>query len=181
MEARWMKYITASELKNAGGRVVDVRMEAEFAAERLPGSECVPLNRLTAVASGWNREEPLILMCAAGVRSKDAMNRLAGMGFTNLTMVEGGLRACRHAGLDVVVERKTIPIVRQVLMVAGILVLLGLLLAYSSSVYFLVLPLLVGCGMVFSGMTGICPMAWLLSRMPWNRTPGCEAQGCRIG
>lgn len=176
-----MKCITASELKKAGGRVVDVRTEAEFAAERLPGSECVPLDRLTAVASSWDREEPLILMSAAGVRSKDAMNRLAGMGFTNLTMLEGGLKACKRVGLDVVVDRKTIPILRQVLMVAGFLVLLGLLLAYSHSVYFLLLPLLVGCGMVISGMTGICPMAWVLSRMPWNRAPGGGAQGCRIG
>jgi len=175
-----MKCVSANELKNCSGRLIDVRSEAEFAGERLPGAENVPLNRLSAAVVGWNRQEPLILMCAAGVRSRDAMNLLAGMGFTNLTMVEGGLKACKSAGLEVIVEKRTIPIIRQVLLVAGVLVLCGLLLAREFSPYFLALPLLVGCGMVFSGLTGICPMFWVLSQMPWNQVPGCSSKTSRV-
>ncbi len=175
-----MRCISANELKSCSGRVIDVRSEAEFAGERLAGAECVPLNRLSAAAAEWNRQEPLILMCAAGVRSRDAMNLLAGMGFTNLAVIEGGLRACKSAGLDVVVEKRTIPMIRQVLLVAGALVLVGLLLAREFSPYFLALPLLVGCGMVFSGLTGICPMFWVLSQMPWNQVAGCSSKSCRV-
>ena len=175
-----MKCVSATDLRNCEGRLVDVRTEAEFAGERLAGAECVPLDRLTTVAAQWSRQEPLILMCAAGVRSKDAMNRLAGMGFANLTMLEGGLKACKSAGLEVVIEKRTIPIIRQVLLVAGVLVLCGLLLAREVSPYFLALPVLVGCGMVFSGLTGICPMFWVLSQMPWNQVAGCSSKTCRV-
>lgn len=172
--------VAASDLKKCSGRLVDVRTQAEFAAERLPGSECVPLDRLTAEATKWDRAEPLILVCAAGVRSREAMNRLAAMGFSNLAMVEGGLKACKAAGLDVIVERKTIPIIRQVMLVAGTLVLLGLLLAHWLSPYFVLLAALVGVGMVFAGATGICPMVCVLERMPWNKAPGCRPT-CSVG
>ena len=176
-----MKCISPGELGNCKGRLIDVRTEQEFAAERLPGAECVPLDRLTAVAADWDRQEPLIVMCAAGVRSRNAMNRLTGMGFSNLVMVEGGLKACRAAGVDVVTVKKTIPIVRQVMLVAGAMVVLGLLLAHWSSPYFLLVDAVVGFGMIFAGATGICPMACILERMPWNRVAGCAPGGCSVG
>ncbi len=176
-----MKCVVPAELRNSKGRLVDVRTEREFAAERLPGAVCVPLDRLTVEAADWDRYEPLILMCAAGVRSRDAMSRLAAMGFSNLVMLEGGLKACRAAGLDVITVKKTIPIVRQVMLVAGVLVFLGLLLAHLYSPYFLVVDALVGFGMIFAGATGTCPMACLLERMPWNRVAGCAPGGCAVG
>jgi len=172
-----MECISAKDLKNCSGRLIDVRTEREFAAERVPGAECVPLDRLAAEAGQWDRQEPLILMCAAGVRSRDAMNRLAAMGFSNLRMLEGGLKACRAAGLDLVSVKKTIPIIRQVMLVAGMMVFLGLLLAHWYSPYFLLVDVMVGFGMVFAGLTGICPMAYVLSRMPWNRAAGCAPSG----
>jgi len=176
-----MNCVSPKELKDCKGRLIDVRSEQEFAAERLAGAECVPLDRLTVQAAEWSRQEPLILMCAAGVRSRDAMNRLAAMGFSNLVMLEGGLKACRAAGLDVISVKKTIPIVRQVMLVAGVMVFLGLLLAHWYSPYFLLVDAFVGLGMVFAGITGICPMACLLEQMPWNRVPGCAPGGCSVG
>ena len=176
-----MMCVSAKELSRFKGRLIDVRTEREFEGERLAGAECVPLDRLTAVAADWDRQEPLILMCAAGLRSRDAMTRLAGMGFSNLVMLEGGLKACRAAGVEIISVKKTIPIVRQVMLVAGAMVFAGLLLAHWYSPYFLLVDVIVGFGMIFAGATGICPMACLLERMPWNRVAGCAPSGCSVG
>lgn len=176
-----MKTIAASDLRQSVGRVVDVRTEMEFAAERLPGAESVPLDRLCAAASGWSRSEPLVILCASGVRASDAAGRLASMGFTDIGIVQGGLKACKAAGLNVVVERKTIPIIRQVLIAAGLLILLTLGLTYVYDGRFLFLTGMIGAGLVFAGITGICPMASLLARMPWNRAPSCRPADCQVG
>lgn len=172
-----MKTITASQIDGFKGRVIDVRSEFEFAGERLPGSECVPLPRLSQSAAGWDRHEPLLLMCKSGMRSKQAYDQLAAAGFANLTMLTGGIEACKKAGLDVVVVRRTIPIIRQVMIVAGGLILLGLFFSRTMP-GFILLSWFVAFGMAFAGVTGWCPMAKLLEKMPWNKVPAASGGSC---
>jgi rhodanese-related sulfurtransferase len=173
MEDSRMINVSASELKSCKGRLIDVRTPREFAGERLPDAENVPLDRIVGEAGRWDRSESLILVCAHGVRSQDAAKRLEQLGFSRVHSLEGGLHACKRAGLEVITDRKPIPLVRQALIVAGSMVLLGLLLARFVSPWFLLLDLMLGCGMVFAGTTGLCPMAWLVSKMPWNGPVAC--------
>ena len=63
-----------------------------------------------------------------------------------------------------------IPVLRQAFVVAGTLVILGMVLAYVAHLYFLALPVLVGGGLLFSGLVGICPMVAVLNLLPWNRS-----------
>lgn len=70
---------------------------------------------------------------------------------------------------DLARELSSIPIMRQVQIVAGGLALLGALapgMRWLSG--------LVGAGLLFAGLSGTCMMAHLLARMPWNRGGGCE-------
>lgn len=60
---------------------------------------------------------------------------------------------------------------RQVQIVAGALVLLGALLAWSVDPAFLALSAAVGGGLAFAGISGSCLMARILGHMPWNRQP----------
>ena len=60
---------------------------------------------------------------------------------------------------------------RQVQIVAGSLVALGVALGVLVSPWMLILPAFVGCGLVFAGVSGWCGMARLLAVMPWNSTP----------
>ncbi len=62
-----------------------------------------------------------------------------------------------------------LPVMRQVQIAAGSLVVLGVALGVLASPWFLILPAFVGCGLVFAGATGWCGMARLLGAMPWNR------------
>jgi hypothetical protein len=58
---------------------------------------------------------------------------------------------------------------RQVHIAVGTLILAGMGLGTIIPA-FLLLPLLIGAGLLFSGVSGSCGMAALLKRMPWNRS-----------
>lgn len=59
-------------------------------------------------------------------------------------------------------------ILRQAFFVASLLIILGYILAIFIHPYFELLPLLVAAGLMFSALSGFCPMAFILSKMPWN-------------
>jgi hypothetical protein len=63
------------------------------------------------------------------------------------------------------------------MIVAGVLLLAGLGLSLVHPA-FLLLDCMVATGLTFAGITGICPMARLLEKMPWNAFPCCSGKGC---
>jgi hypothetical protein len=68
------------------------------------------------------------------------------------------------------VDRKQpLPLIRQVQIGAGTLVVLGVALGYLVSPWFFLLSGFVGAGLLQAGLTGWCGMANLLQVMPWNR------------
>jgi rhodanese-related sulfurtransferase len=159
------------------GRIIDVRNPDEFAGERLPGAECVPLGTLAAAVSGWDRAEPLLVMCKSGARARQAVGQLKAAGFTNVCTVEGGLDACKREGVKVIVNRAPIPMYRQVMIVAGLLLLAGLGLSFVHPA-FLLIDAFVATGLTFAGFSGFCPMARLLEKMPWNSVSCCTGGSC---
>lgn len=58
---------------------------------------------------------------------------------------------------------------RQVRLVAGSLVLLGVNLGWFVHSGFYGLAAFVGAGLVFAGLTNICGLCHLLALLPWNR------------
>jgi hypothetical protein len=66
-------------------------------------------------------------------------------------------------------KRAPLPIMRQVQITAGSLVVLGAALGALVDPRFHGLSAFVGAGLVFAGIMGLCPMANLLALMPWNR------------
>jgi len=57
---------------------------------------------------------------------------------------------------------------RQVRFLAGLMVLTGALLAVFFNPSWIFLPMFVGGGLTFAGLTDICGMGMLLAKMPWN-------------
>ena len=85
-------------------------------------------------------------------------------------MLEGGIEAWKKLKLPDRVDRKQpIAVARQVQILAGSLVLLGVLLGLLLTPVFYVLSAFVGAGLVFAGITDFCASARLLALMPWNR------------
>lgn len=173
-----MVTLNPKQLETWKHRIVDVREPDEFAAERLAcPSVSVPLGRLVADASGWSRGEPLLLVCKGGTRARQAATQLEGMAFEQIHLLEGGLDACKKAGVAVVSTKAPIPIFRQVMLAAGLFLLAGLALSLVHPA-FLLLDLVVALGLTMAGLTGLCPMARLLERMPWNVTGPTSGAGC---
>jgi hypothetical protein len=59
-------------------------------------------------------------------------------------------------------------LLRQVRILEGSLVLVGVGLGWLVHPGFYSLSAFIGAGLVFSGITDTCGMAWMLGRMPWN-------------
>ena len=87
-----------------------------------------------------------------------------------VTDLEGGLPSWQQAGLPVrKLTNAPMPLMRQVQIAAGSLVLLGLILSNTVAPAWILLSWFVGAGLVFAGVSGFCGMARLLALMPWNR------------
>jgi rhodanese-related sulfurtransferase len=157
----------AKRLIDQGATLIDIRGPDEFARERIPGAENRPLDRL----SGLNGANGIaIFHCRSGQRTGMNAAKLAEAASCDAYIVQGGIEAWKKAGLPVERNRNhPIELQRQVMIVAGSLVLLGVLLAQFIAPAFYVLAALVGAGLTLAGVTGWCGMAKLLALMPWNR------------
>src|SRR5574343_466772 len=80
--------------------VLDVREPAEFAAGHLAGAINVPLAKLGERAAELEKfkDQPLIVCCAAGMRSDKACGELKKLGFARLFNLAGGVDAWVGAG-----------------------------------------------------------------------------------
>lgn len=162
--------------------LLDVRTPGEHAACHVPGTKLVPLGDLDA--AGYLRQRadagrPLYVLCQSGGRAAKAVEQFRAAGFDGCVLVEGGTQAWVDAGLPV--NRGTgggIPLMRQVQIVVGFVAATGSALAVVVDSRFAVLPLVMGCGLLFAGLSGTCMLATLLAKMPWNRAPGCASKSC---
>lgn len=156
----------------ASGRraqLVDVRSANEFATAHLPGAINIPLEQVELRTADLDAHAPVVLVCQGGTRARQASALLQSSG-KELVVLEGGTDAWLKAGNPVV--RSTAArwaLERQVRLAAGLLGLIGVLLAVAVSPWWLLLPGFVGCGLVFAGCSGFCPMGEALARLPWNR------------
>jgi rhodanese-related sulfurtransferase len=162
---------TWKDWQAAGRRaqLVDVRSATEFATAHLPGAINIPLEQIERRTADLEASAPVVLVCQAGTRARLAHALLAESG-KELVVLEGGTGAWLQAGYPAV--RSTTArwaLERQVRLMAGLLVAVGVVLAATVSQWWLLLPGFVGCGLVFAGCTNYCLMGEALARLPWNR------------
>jgi rhodanese-related sulfurtransferase len=150
--------------------LIDIREDDEFARRHVPGALSRPLSRFDAVALPEMDGTDVIFTCRSGMRTSAHAARLAAPVGGTAYVLEGGLDAWARAGLPVEANRKApLEMMRQVQIVAGSLVLAGVLLGWLISPYFFGLAAFVGAGLTFAGISGFCGMAKLLAFLPWNR------------
>lgn len=156
--------------------IIDVRERDEFLSEHIEGSINIPLTDFPTHAPGVLRQvadRPLLFMCRGGNRARLAVDSLKTIPVTLQhppQVFDGGILAWQNKGLPVVKLRAArLPIIRQVHLCAGLLVLVGAVLALTINLWWAVLPAFVGAGLTLAGATGFCGMAMLLAKAPWNR------------
>lgn len=149
---------------------INVCTPAEYREAHIPGVRNVPLSDIESHREEFAQKERVYVHCRSGNRARQAIERLRAAGVTaELINVTGGLTAWQEAGLPTNEARGGIPLMRQVQIAAGTLVLLGHALFFVVGPLGLALSAFVGAGLLFAGLTGWCGMAMLLARLPWNR------------
>ncbi len=75
-------------------RLVDVREDWEFARRRLPESLLMPMGEFAArCRSELGLDEEIIVVCEHGVRSENAAQFLASLGYAHVATMVGGMAA----------------------------------------------------------------------------------------
>ena len=152
--------------------VVDVREDFEHAEERIEGSALAPLSRFDPEGiRSEHGDARVVFLCRTGKRSHEAAQRFR-QGDEPVFHAVGGIENWKATGHAVLrpAGGPRLPIMRQVQIVAGSLVVVGTTLGWTVSPWFLAISTFVGCGLIFAGASGWCGMALLLAKMPWNRT-----------
>ncbi|MCW2955313.1 MAG: Sulfur carrier protein adenylyltransferase ThiF [Thermoleophilia bacterium] len=85
----------ALDRRTQGAAWVDVRENDEWAASRIADTTHLPLaGAVEAIVERWpERDTPLNISCASGVRSMRAVEVLRGLGYTDAVNVAGGIKA----------------------------------------------------------------------------------------
>jgi rhodanese-related sulfurtransferase len=149
--------------------LIDVRTVAEYTTMHAEGAINIPLDVFSdEKLTPYRGEGPIGLLCQGGFRAKTACQKLKDP--TNVLIVEGGIQAWEAAALPVVHGKATISLERQVRIIAGLLVFLGVCLGSFVHPAGLFIAGFVGVGLTFAGITDTCAMAILLAKCPWNQT-----------
>lgn len=158
----------AEQLGSQRVAVIDVREPMEYATGHIAGSLNVPLARLHQADLP---QGPLVLVCQSGNRSAKGVQTLLARGHRHpVTDLQGGIPTWQQAGLPVrKLKNAPLPLMRQVQIAAGSLILLGLILSNTVAPAWIILTWFVGAGLTFAGISGFCGMARLLAVMPWNK------------
>lgn len=152
--------------------VVDVRSAAEFESLHIRGSYNVPLPLLSEHTAELAERlgEHVVLVCQSGIRAEQARQRLGSVGVETAHVLTGGVSSFANVGGDVVRGAQRWDLERQVRLVAGSLVVTGLVGGKFLSPKLRTVAGAIGAGLTFSGVTNTCAMGKALSVMPWNKT-----------
>lgn len=150
--------------------IIDIREPSEYAREHIPGSLNIPSTELNKKDFSGDKDKIAVFHCKLGNRTRSFQTALSNTGFKEIYCMEGGIEQWKKCGLPIEINQDApMDIMRQVQIIAGGLVLLGVVLAYLISFSFILLSAFVGLGLLMAGVTGFCGMAKLLMFLPWNK------------
>ncbi|TAD88181.1 MAG: DUF2892 domain-containing protein [Alphaproteobacteria bacterium] len=163
---------SAATMANQGDAfLVDIRSPAEHARLHIPGSHLAPLEHVEA--ADIPADKVTIFLCRTGLRTERAADRLAAAAPGVAYMLDGGLTAWIAAGLPVVEDRHVqMESERQVQILLGVMVLLGIALGEYLDPAWYWLAAATAAALVVTGVTGGSMLARFLDHMPWNRARG---------
>lgn len=153
--------------------LLDVRTPAEFNEEHLTGAINIPLNELHNRLDHLRGFNLIYIYCRTGSRSHTAGEQLTQAGIAGVINLEGGVVAWKEQNHATNLNTQiSISIDRQVKLIAGSGILISVLLATLLHPAWIGLAVFIGSGLTFAGSSGICMLALLLAKMPWNRRRG---------
>lgn len=151
---------------------IDVRTRKEFDSGHIAGSRNFPLSELSQQVEALRKlaqDSPLIFVCRTHNRAKRGMAYMHEQGITNCDVLEGGITQWLYKEKPVIRGSSTISLEGQVRALAGALIVCGVSLAFLVNDWFLLLPTVVGFGLIHAGLTDTCLMGRWLSKLPGHQ------------
>lgn len=175
--------ITASAAKEfldqSKAILIDVREPNECKEQSIKGSISMPLSTFSQDAFDElierNIDKKIIIHCKAGGRSNSVCQKVIQFNpKLEVYNLHGGIMACEKVGFDIAAEpsccaAKKMTIMQQTQLSIGVCVLMGALLGYIFSPFFLIIPAFFGAGLIWAGISGTCNLSLILAKMPWNK------------
>jgi rhodanese-related sulfurtransferase len=152
-----------------GIRLLDVRTASEYSTCRIPSAVNVPLDRLPRYRDQLaSCEETVVVVCQMGSRAEQAHGMLTAAGMPRVHVLEGGMVAWQQAAGEVERGEPRWALERQVRLVAGSIVLGGVLAStrFPAAKW---LSAAIGGGLAFAALSNTCMLGSLLARLPYNR------------
>lgn len=154
-------------LKSGDVELIDVRNTEEYLEEHIDGAKNIPLQILDKTQIG-STVVKIVVQCKSGKRGEKAYHVLKSIySDADIYNLKGGISEWKERGFNTIVGRN-ISITRQTQIVAGSLVFAGTIAAIFINPYFLAIPICIGCGLMFAGISGWCGLGELLSLAKWN-------------
>ncbi len=156
--------------KDAEAQLLDVRSAMEFTETHIKGSVNIPIDMLSGkLEELGGSKKRYIVLCRTGNRSPMAADMMIQAGIQNVKVLDGGLTSWQKERLPVEKGAGGMSLERQVRIIAGTLVLSGILLAWFAHPGFIGISLFVSCGLIFAGITDNCLLGMLLMKLPYNK------------
>jgi rhodanese-related sulfurtransferase len=91
----------ASQLRDQGAFILDVREPSEWAQFHIPGANLIPLGSLPGRLNEVPKNRQVVVVCRTGIRSAQGRDILLKAGFTKVTSMTGGMNEWQAQGLPV--------------------------------------------------------------------------------
>ncbi|MFA6079481.1 MAG: MBL fold metallo-hydrolase [Candidatus Omnitrophota bacterium] len=155
---------------DANTKFLDVRSAMEFNEAHIKDAVNVPIDMLMGRIGELSKAgQSYVVLCRTGNRSPMAADMLIQSGIHSVKVMDGGMVEWQKQKLPVIKGVGGISLERQVRMIAGSLILLGIILAKVISPWFLAISIFVSCGLIYAGATDNCMMGMLLMKLPYNK------------
>lgn len=155
--------------KDPQTKILDVRSALEFSQTHIENSINIPIDMISAKIGELSRSgQNYLVLCHSGTRAAMAADMLMQSGIHTTKVIEGGIARWQKDKLAVVKGQGGISLERQVRIIAGTLVLSGIILSLLHWA-FIFLAVFVSCGLIFAGLTDNCLMGMLMMKLPYNK------------
>jgi rhodanese-related sulfurtransferase len=91
----------ASEMRDAGAFILDVREPSEWTQLHIPGATLIPLGELPNRLNELPKDQEIVVVCRSGNRSAQGRDILLNAGFTKVTSMAGGMTQWQAEGLPI--------------------------------------------------------------------------------
>lgn len=150
-------------------KLIDIRSPEEYQKEHITDAKNMSLQEIAQ--HHFAEDEIVVFHCQSGNRTRQAEPFFENLAVKNIYILEGGINDWKKNKQPTVINLKApFPIMRQVQIIVGFMVLLGIFLSYVISPYFNLLSAFFGAGLLFAGISGTCALANMLRFLPFNKT-----------